>query len=162
MIAPVVFYLFLNSIGNVALNDNNLTTIVFNEKIESPHSGASRNELFLKVSPNKKMIFLKSKGVDVDTNLSVPTESGKLYMFHLRKEKESHSLIQVEDGQLDTVFKLILSKDSIKIYEGDHTVKVVNHAKNSRKINYRIIKPQESIYLPKGPSVYVDGERFYK
>jgi len=162
MIAPIVFHLFLNSIGNVVLNDNNLTTIVFNEKVERVHTGATAHELYLRTSPNGKMIFIKSKGKDLNTNLSVPTISGKLYMFNIRRGSNPHSLIQVYDGQLDNSYKEVFTKNKVEIQEGNHTLKIFNKGKKPVKINYQTLSPSGVLTLPKGPTVYVNDKRFYK
>ena len=101
MMAPVVFYLFLNSFGTLVIGDHHLSTLIFEEPVVRPHHGMSKNDLYLERSPDGKMLFIKALGKEIDTNLSVPTASGKLYSFRVKTGKIAHSIVRVKDGKKD-------------------------------------------------------------
>ncbi len=162
MMAPVIFYLFLNTFGTLVINDNNITTLIFNERVVRPHHGKSKSELYLERSPDGKMLFLKGLGREIDTNLSVPTQSGKLYSFRIKTGKIAHSIVRVMDGKKDSLFKSVYTKDLIEIEEGKYSLRLFNNQNKQISVNQVQIPSKGKIELPKGPAVFVNGERFYK
>ena len=162
MMPPTIFYMFLNAFGTLVIGDMHITTLVFKEPIGKVHTGVSKSQVFIDKSPDRKMLFLKSLGSHIDTNLTVPTKSGKLYSFRLIRGKRPHSLARIEDGLSDKAFKMVFSKNNIFIEEGKYSLKVTNKNKKEILINSMNVEAGQEISLPKGPSVFVDGVRFYK
>jgi len=162
MMAPVIFYMFLNSFGTLVLGHEHITTLVFKEKVRIPHHGASKNEVFLSVSSDRKMVFIKSLGKPVDTNLSIPTTSGKLYSFRIVAGKRPHSIVRVMDGEKDSAFKRVFDNKNVTISEGRYSLRLSNRSKAAIKVNSIHLNPRTELYLPKGPAVFINGERFYQ
>lgn len=162
MMAPVVFYLFLNSFGTLVIGDHHLSTLIFEEPVVRPHHGMSKNDLYLERSPDGKMLFIKALGKEIDTNLSVPTASGKLYSFRVKTGKIAHSIVRVKDGKKDELYKSVLVKDSIEIEEGKYSLRLFNNRDKEIAVNMVRIPAKGRIELPKGPAVYVNGRRFFR
>lgn len=162
MMAPVIFYMFLNSFGTLVVGNSFITTLVFKEPVGVVHHGLSKSELFVQRSMDGKMLFLKALGVQVNTNLNVPTKSGKLYSFRIKSGKTPHSIVQVLDGRRDTLYKNSFTKEKIEIEEGKNSLRLTNHRKNLIQVNSIEVSPKERIFLPKGPSIFINNERFYQ
>jgi len=162
MMAPVIFFLFLNSFGTLVIGDHHLTTLIFDEPVVRAHHGMSKSDLYLERSPDGKMLFIKALGKKIDTNLSVPTVSGKLYSFRVKTGRIAHSIVRIKDGKKDTLFKTVFVKNSIEIEEGKHSLRLFNNRAKKITVNMMGIPSKGKIELPKGPAVYVNGRRFYK
>lgn len=162
MTAPVVFWMFLNSIAPVVISTGFLTTLRFNEAVHMPHTGGSKGELFIKVSPDRKMIFLRSNVKNIKTNLSVPTVSGKLYSFLLKTGTSPHSVISVKDGKNEKLFRQISITSGVQIDDGDFITRVTNKRNVPMLLNDFVLGVGEAIQLSKGAPVFIDGLRFYK
>ena len=162
MSIPVIFYMFLNSFAPLVLNDQFLTTLIFNEEIVSPHTGASSSEIYLKKSPNSKMLFIKSKGKALKTNLTVPTVSGKLYSFFIITGDLPHSIVQVRDGKKGKAFRDVKISQNVIIQESSSMAQVQNISKKIISINFRKLSPGHSLQLPKGAPVFINNKRTYR
>lgn len=162
MSAPVILYMFLNAFAPVVVSDSFITTLVFDEAITSPHTGASAAEIYLKLGPNKKMLFIKSKGRKLETNLNVPTKSGKLYSFLIKKGENPHSIIKVKDGKKDELFKSIKYVEGIEILESSQVAKIENLSNKPVQINSILVNPKERYELPKGAPIFLNGKRVHR
>lgn len=162
MSAPIIFYMFLNAFAPLVISDQYLTTIVFDEPVSLAHTGATNSELYLKKSPDSKMIFIKTKGKRIKTNLNVPTKSGKLYSFLLVSGEQPHSIVQIKDGKKDTDFKIVKKTSYITIEEGKHTVRVLNNSSEEQLINFRKVPSNSKVELPKGSPVFFNEKRIFR
>ena len=163
MTIPTIFFMFFNCYSNLILGDQFITTLVFDEPVGRVHHGLSNAEIFLDKSPDGKMIFLKSLGKDIETNLTVPTRDGKkFYTFYIRRGVKPHGTVFVKDGHIENSFKRVSLKNGIEIEEGKYSVKITNKRKIVTLVNGVSVKPRSSIFASKGPSIFVNKERFYK
>ena len=162
MTAPVIFYMFLNVFAPLVINDHFLTTLIFDEPVIRPHTGASASNIYLEISPDSKMIFIKAKGKELNTNLNVPTKSGKLYSFLIRSGKLPHSIVQVKDGKMDNTFKDVKKSRGVMIQESTSIARVLNQSKFSVMINSISLPPNARLELPKGAPVYINGKRIHR
>jgi hypothetical protein len=162
MSAPVVFYMFLNAFAPLIIHDQFLTTLIFDEEVVRPHTGASKHQIYLKKSPNSKMIFLKSKGVKLKTNLTVPTKSGKLYSFLIKTGSRPHSIVQVKDGKKGKAFKDVKILRDVVIQESPFMTRVFNNSGSKITINSREVIPGNKLELPKGSPVFLNKLRVYR
>ena len=162
MMAPVIFFMFLNSFGTLVIGDKNITTLVFEEPVGRVHHGLTKNDVYVEKTPDGKMVFIKSLGREVDTNLSIPTKSGKLYSFRILRDKIPHSIVRIRDGKQDSLFKLAKKSNLVTIEQGENSIKLKNRSNHSIKVNGLNLPSKEVVFLPSGPAVYVNNERFYK
>lgn len=162
MTAAVVFYMFLNSFAPIVINDNFLTTIVFDEEIENVHTGANAKQLYLHKDANSKMLFIKSLGSNFETNLTVPTKSGKLYSFLIKTGKKPHSVIQVKDGRKTAISREIVNSNTYNISDSDFITTVKNKTKSYLTINSVNIPPLQSYEVPKGAPIFINNKRVYR
>lgn len=162
MSVPVIFYMFLNSFAPVVVHDNFLTTLVFSEPVIRVHTGASASEIYIEKSPDSKMLFIKSKGKALDTNLNVPTRSGKLYSFLIKVGKKPHSIVHVKDGKSEGAFKDIKNLRGVIIQEGSYITKVINNRKEIVTANSIEIYPKGSFEFPKGAPIFLNQERVHR
>jgi hypothetical protein len=162
MTAPTVFFMFLNMFGTLVLGDRHITTLVFEERITRPHTGVSKKELFMQKSQDGKILYLKTLGTPIDTNLSVTTASGKLYTFRIISGIGPHSIVRIKDGRKDSLYKLVKKYQGIDIEEGNYSLKVTNNSKFNKTINGITLASGSMKYLPKGPSLFIDKVRVYK
>lgn len=162
MTAPVIFYMFLNAFAPVVIGDNFLTTIRFDEALERPHTGLSKSELFLELSPDRKAIFIKSLGTKVITNLNVPTQSGKLYSFLIITGERPHSFVQIKDGKQDKSFKDVYTSSEVIIQEGVYSARVINKTRKIIQINSIEIPSLARYDLPKGAPIFLNNERVHR
>jgi type IV secretory pathway VirB9-like protein len=154
--------MFLNVFSTVVINDNYLTTIVFDEPVGRIHSGASGQQLYIKKSPDSKMIFIKSKGKNLLTNLNVPTKGGKLYTFLLRSGSKPHSIIQIKDGKKTSLFKNVVKSRSYLIEDSENTTKITNKSSSKMTINTIELVPGSSYEFPNGSPLFLDDRRIYR
>jgi len=165
MSAPIIFYMFLNSFAPIVVSDYFMTTLIFEERIIDFHSGMDSREFFVKKSKNPNRIhtlFLKAKGVSLNTNLSVTTESGKLYSFLIKTGDKPHSIIQIKDGKKTNLLKDVKNIKGVIIQEGAAYAQLLNGSKKSIMVNSQMVNPGARFELPKGPPIYIDGKRQYK
>jgi hypothetical protein len=161
MTAPVIFFMFLNVIAPIIISDDYLTTVIFHEPIHL-YSGASESKLFIKKSKNSKMIFLKSLGQEVKTNLNVVTDSGALYSFLIIKGKKPHSVIQVEDGVRNLLFKQVRNVQGVLIEESKNVIRVTNKTDVSIEVNYITVQRKSSYQFCGGAPIFLNGRRVYR
>lgn len=162
MSAPVILFMFLNAFAPIVVSDSFITTLVFDEPIVAPHTGASAAEIYVKLGPNKKMLFIKSKGRKLQTNLNVPTKSGKLYSFLIVKDENPHSIVKIKDGKKDELFKSIKSVGKIEILESSQVAKLENHGNSPVEVNSVVIPPKGRYEMPKGAPIFLNGRRVHR
>lgn len=162
MSSPAIFYMFLSFFAPLVINDNFLTTLVFDEVIGSAHTGASASEIMIEKSSNGKMLFIKSKGKKLKTNLSVPTKSGKLYSFLIQTGEKPHSIVKVKDGKKGEIFMDVHSSNGVRIQESKKMSRAINESKKTILINFEEVPPRGVLNLPKGPPVYIFNKRVYR
>lgn len=162
MTAPVVFFMFLNAFAPVVVNDDYITTLVFQEPIVKPHTGASKHKLKIEKSKNSKMLFIKSVGRSVRTNLSVMGRSGKLYSFLIVTGDRPHSMVIIQDGKKDKAFKDVKNLRGVIIQEGANTARVLNESKEKITVNSIEVVRGARIELPKGAPVFINNKRVHR
>ena len=166
MTPPVIFYMFLNIFAPLIINDQFVTTLVFNESVQMPHTGVSNNKIFLQLSPDSKMLFIKSLGLKVETNLNVIGSSGYLYSFLVKSGDRPHTLVQIKDGVNEAKnkrsFKRAKNSRGVSIEESRYITRVVNKSKNKIRVNSRNLNINEKLYLTKGAPIFINAKRVYK
>jgi type IV secretory pathway VirB9-like protein len=166
MTPPVIFYMFLNIFAPLIINDQFVTTLVFNESVQMPHTGVSNNKIFLQLSPDSKMLFIKSLGLQVETNLNVIGSSGYLYSFLVKSGDRPHTLVQVKDGVNESrsqrSFKRVKNSQGVRVEESRYVARVINKSKNKIQVNSRNLNINEKLYLTKGAPIFISGKRVYR
>lgn len=162
MSAPVIFYMFLNMFSTVVINDNFLTTLVFDEPVGRFHTGVASSELYISKSADSKMIFIRAKGKKLVTNLNVPTRGGKLYTFLIRTGLKPHSIIQVKDGKKSKLYKEVRKTSSYLIEDSEYTTRFFNKLNRAVSVNTIDLKAKSSYTFSKGSPLFLGEERIYK
>lgn len=162
MTAPVIFFMFLNSFAPLVISDNFLTTLIFDEEVVRPHSGATKSELYIQKSPDSKMLFIKSNGKKIKTNLTVPTKSGKLYSFLILRGERPHSIVQIKDGKKEQVSRDIKKVEGLLIQEGNTISKIENNSRSKKRVNFTWVEVGSYLELPKGAPIFIGDKRVYR
>jgi type IV secretory pathway VirB9-like protein len=134
-----------------------LTTLSFDSEITSYMYGGAQEDLFIKVTNNRKTLALKPKGEKLNSNLLIITKERKFY-FNVRHSKDNpHEFIEVKSGQINHAMKKILSTVNYDLLEGVSSFLVIN--KNKKSLNVNNIMITKKKYLSKGVPIFIGGKR---
>lgn len=155
------FFLFLNSIASLFLNMSFVTVLTFEHPIDIHSYGSHQTDIYSKVSTDGKTLILKPLTKNIDTNMVVIT-SGGTYNFLLKVENskaKSHKFVAVKNGKHDSFFTKVKETRGYEIFEGEYSIRIKNKLATKLNINDKIIGSKELAHIPKGPPVFINGER---
>lgn len=157
----MIYYMFLNTVALIYLSLTNVTVVKFDYPIISVASGKNKIDLYAMPTSDNRSLILKPLTEKLDTNITVATEGG-VYVFDLKIDNERpHKLVVVKSGKADRFYQQVFSDSEKAIYEGEHTIQVVNKSSKNLKVNDITIRGNEKHTFPKGPPIIVNGERVY-
>ena len=163
MSVPTIFFMFLNAFAPLVLNPNHITTLVFDEPVGVWHTALSKKELYIKKSPDGKMLFISPTGININSkSLTVPTKSGKLYSFLLKEGPRPNSIVRIKDGKRGKSYRDIQNLRGVIIQESKMVARVHNTRKQSVVINTMILPSGSKLEIPKGSPLFINGERVYR
>ena len=153
----MTFFILSNHMTTLFLSLTLLTTLSFDSEIESFLYGGAKEDVFFKVTNNRKTLALKPTQRERFSNLLVITKEGKYY-FDLRYNEENpHQFVEVKDGVMNHALKEKVSRDEFEILEGKSSLLFINKLKSPVEINGRQVKKRA--YFSKGVPLIKNGVR---
>lgn len=162
MTAPIILYMFLNSFAPVVINHNFITTLIFNEEVTLPHTGATKSELYLKKGADGKVLFLQAKNESIETNLNIMTKSGKLYSFLIKYGDHPNSIVNVRDGKKDEFLKDVKKTSKYLIQESNQYAVVSNLTGKRITVNTINVAPKGRLEVPKNAAIFINNMRVWR
>lgn len=153
----MIFNILINQITTLFLGMNIITTLSFDDEVQSYLYGGSKEEVFFQVTNKQKTLVLKPL---VNTNLSnllVLTKNGKYY-FELRvSDKNSHQFIEIRPGKINSSFSKKLEDERFELMEGSSSVLFIN--KLTHPINVNGVEVKDRGHFSKGVPIIYEGVR---
>ncbi len=153
----MTFYIIANQITSLFLSLNLLTTLSFTDDIRSFVYGGNKEDVFIELVNNNKTFVIKAKKKEIDTNMLVVTSKNRYY-FHVKlDEKNPHQFVEINDGEVNSAYKMVLEKSNYDLLQGGSSILFVNKSKISITVNEMKVANKE--YLSLGVPIIVNGER---
>ena len=152
----MTFHILLNHITSLFLSLNLLTTLSFDSEIVSFMYGGSKQDVYFKVTNNRKTLAIKPKTEGQLSNLLVITKQRKYYFDLSQNQTDPHKFIEVKHGVINHAMKQLVKMPLYEILEGDSSVLFINKGKDAL-VNTRKVKRKD--YFSKGVPLIVNGKR---
>lgn len=152
----MTFYILMNQVTTLFLSLNLLTTLSFESEVISFMYGGSQQDVYFKVTNNKKTLAIKPKIEGKLSNLLVITKQRKYYFTLSHSAIRPHQFVEVKHGVINHAMKKLVNRSDYEILEGESSILFINRGK-TKIINGIEVKTKE--YFSKGVPLIVNGER---
>ena len=152
----MTFYILMNQVTTLFLSLNLLTTLSFESEVISFMYGGSEQDVYFKVTKNRKTLAIKPKIEGKLSNLLVITKQRKYYFDLSHSVNNPHQFVEVKHGVINHAMKKLVIKPGYEILQGDSSILYINRGR-PKVINGKQVKTKE--YFSKGVPLIVNGNR---
>ena len=153
----MIFHILSGQMTTLFLSMGLLTTLTFNNPIESFLYGGSKEDVFFKVTNNSKTLAIKPNQKKRFSNLLVVTKKDRYYFNIDYDEKSPHQFVEVRRGVKNHALQEKLSTEKFQVLEGNSSLLFINKKDGPIQVNGKDVKRRH--YFSKGVPILVEGER---
>jgi type IV secretory pathway VirB9-like protein len=156
----VNFYILAKSLTFLFLTISHPTTLVFDEPVEYVSAG-KEGDFDLHRANNQKILVVRPMKNFGETDMIVITKVHH-YQFKLKEvlpnnPEQTHSLVNVYEGETNKSFNKKIETDLFKFYEGETSTWIVNKTKIPISVNGTLV--ERDGYFSKGAPILINNIR---
>lgn len=157
------FYILAKSMIFLFLSIKHPTTLVFDEPVEYVSAG-KEGDFDLHRANNQKILVIRPLKPFEETDMIVITKDHH-YQFKIKEIRpglipdQSHSLINIYEGEINRSFDKKIETDVYKIYEGTSSSWIVN--KSKKPINVNGVEVIREGHFSKGSPILINNQRVW-
>lgn len=151
-----VIFMLVNQIASVFVSLQFATVIEFPLPITSYVYGGSESDLVIDLIQNDKVLSIKPRVANINSNFVVTTKTSKYYFYLKTNTQTPHKFITIKDGLLEPLQKIIKDEKDFTFLEGETSAKIV-----PKTIPLEVNGEQISstYFVPKGAPLLINGNR---
>jgi hypothetical protein len=148
----------INIATTISISASNPTTVIFNSPVQFVSIGKVGDFSFY-TNNNKKVIVIQPlKNLKFSEMVVLTDDKNYQFKIHIVTDRPVN-YYQVTNGRINNTFTLMKKSETFEVYEGSSSMMIKNLSTKEIVVNDELLKKSDSLYLPKGGSIYIQNER---
>jgi len=153
-----IIYMLSNQIVSIFISLQFATVIEFPSPVTTYVYGGSETDLIIDLIQNNKILSIKPRSGNINSNLVVTTKTGKYYFYLKTENARPHKFISIKDGLIESALVMVKDESTYAILEGATSAKVIT---KKGPIDVNGEQATTDLYFSKGAPLFINGARVF-
>lgn len=152
-----LIYTFTSAIVTLLVSLKFATVIEFESPVLSYVYGGSESDILIDLLSNDKILSIKPRIDQINSNLLVITKNGKFNFTIKTDNLNPHKFVTIKYSKIDELYKIKANLEDFTLLEGETTLKIIPKKPPLNVNEEEIIS---SRIFPKGAPLFINGKSF--